>query len=129
MRLLDAELLHQKHEAQRGGFGLLFVVGDAAVSALGVFKIEDGVFLLDHTRGHFTGVSGVNAVVEGGGHKEDFGILNIRIHALVGRIGQNIFALGRHVGVSVFGHPRGSGEEGVVAHHIEKGDLADDRAK
>ena len=85
--------------------------------------------LREHLRGHLARVAGVDAVVAGRRGEQHFGIGRARLDVLVRAVFRDHGPVPGQVGVAVFGHPRGAGEQLVVAPHVEQRHAADDRGE
>src|SRR5256885_11064469 len=92
----------------KGGHeGGLLVVGGATVAAFDVFVVGDGQPVFAHSGHQLAGVAGVHAVVAGGGGQQRRRVAAAGAQLVVWGETQQVFAVGRIVGVAVLGHPGG----------------------
>ena len=97
--------------------------------AFDVFVVERSFARVQHFRHHFARVAGMDAVVAGRGGEQHRRVVFRRVKAVVGRVVLQVCPFFGFVRVTVFGHPRGAGEQFVVALHVQQRYLHHNRAE
>src|SRR3989344_6916110 len=104
------------------------MVGADRMAALHIFVIIDAIAEFLQSRGEFARVAGVDAVVLGRQIEEDRRVFYALPDVLVWRIFRHEGPVAGHVGIAIFGDPRGTSEQLVVAQHILQRRTRNDRA-
>ena len=99
------------------------------MAALRVLEEQHVVAEFLHAGRHLARVAGMDAVVARRRGEEDARVAGLAPKVVVGRPAAHELPVGRVVGVAVLAHPRGPGEQPVVAPHVEQRHLADHGAE